>query len=67
MGGTNIVAVRVLNERQRIVGDFIHELDTLVVRSMIDAALQDTAPMAVGSDLDAVGCHCIVNELPEER
>jgi hypothetical protein len=34
---------------------------------MVDAALQDAATVTVGSDLNAVGCHCVVNELPEVR
>lgn len=63
--GTNVVAVRVLNERQCVVSDFIHKLDPLVIRSMIDTTLQHAAPVAVGSDLYAVGSDCVVYELSQ--
>lgn len=59
----NVVAVRILNERQCVVSDFIHKLDALMVRSMIDAALQHAASVAMSSDLYAVGSHCVVYEL----
>jgi hypothetical protein len=55
------------SERQHIVGNFIHELDALVVRGMIDAALQDATSVAMSSNLDAVSCHCVINELPEKH
>jgi hypothetical protein len=55
-----------LNERQCVVSDFIHKLDALVIRSMIDAALQHAASVAVSGDLYTVGSHCVVYELPHE-
>lgn len=60
---TYVVAIWVLNQSQRIVRDFIHELHALLVRRMVDAPLQDTAPVTVGRDLDAVGSYSIVDEL----
>lgn len=30
---------------------------------MIDASLEDAAPMTMSGDLDAVGSHCVINKL----
>ena len=60
---TYIVAVRVLDEREGVVGDLVDELDALVLRRMVDAALKHAATMAVRSDLDAVVRDGIVDEL----
>ena len=60
---TYIVAVRVLNKRERVVRDLVHKLNTLVLRSVVDAALKHAAAMTVGRDFDAVGGNGIVDEL----
>lgn len=62
---TYVVAVWILDEGQRIVGDLIDELDALMVRRMVDAPLQNTTSMAMSRHLDTVGCHSVVNELPK--
>ena len=60
---THIVAIRVLDEREGVVGDLIDELDALVLRRVVDAALEYAAAMAVRSDLDAVVRDGVVDEL----
>ena len=60
---THIVAVWVLYEREGVVGDLVHELDALVLRRMVDAALEHAATVAVSGDLDAVVRDGIVDEL----
>jgi hypothetical protein len=61
---TYIVAVWILDEGQCIVGDLIDELNALMVRRMVDAPLQNTTSMPMSRHLDTVGCHSVVNELP---
>ena len=61
---TYVVAVWILDEGQRIVGDLIDELDALMVRRMVDAPLQNTTSMAMSCHLNTVGCHSVINELP---
>jgi hypothetical protein len=36
---TYVVAIRILNKRQGIEGNFVHELDPLTLRCVVDAAL----------------------------
>jgi len=60
---THIVAIWVLNECESIVSDLVDKLNTLMVGSMVNAPLKDTAPMAVSSDFDAVCSDSVVNEL----
>ena len=58
-----MVAIQVLDEREGVVGDLIDELDALVLRRVVDAALEYAAAMAVRSDLDAVVRDGVVDEL----
>lgn len=52
-----------LHKSETLVCDLRDELDALALRSMVDTPLQHTAPVAMGSDLDAVGSHSVVDEL----
>jgi hypothetical protein len=36
---TYVVAIRILNKRQGVEGNFVHELDPLALRCMVNAAL----------------------------
>jgi hypothetical protein len=60
---TYVIAVRVLNQSQRVVCDLIHELDALVIGGMIDTSLKNTTTVAVSGDLNAVRGDRIVYEL----
>jgi len=60
---TYVVAVRVLDQSQRVVCDLIHELDALVIGGMIDTSLKNTTAVAVSGDLNAVRGDRVVNEL----
>jgi hypothetical protein len=60
---THVVAVRVLDERQRIISYLVHELDSLSLRRMINAPLEHAAPMTVRRNLDAVSCDRIIDKL----
>ena len=60
---TNIIAIRILHKREGIVRDLVYKLDTLVVRGVVNASLQDTAPVAVSGDFNAVRRDGIVDEL----
>ena len=60
---TYVVAVRVLNQSQRVVCDLIHELDALVIGRMIDTSLKNTTTVAVSGDLNAVRGDRVVYEL----
>ena len=62
-GQTYIVAVRILNQRQRVVCDLIHELDALMIGGVIDTSLKNTTAVALSGDLDAVRGNCVVYEL----
>jgi hypothetical protein len=64
---TNIVAVWVLDECERVVRDLSDELNPLRVRRVIDTPLQDTASMTVGGHLHAVSSDSIINELQSRR
>ena len=61
---TYVVAVRVLDKRERVVCDLVDKLHALVLRRMVNAALKDTAAVTVRRDLDAVRRDGVVDELP---
>lgn len=65
--GTYIVAVRILHKSKRIVRDLVDELDTLMLRGVVDATLQHAATVAMSSDLDAVGRNSVVDELSKHH
>jgi hypothetical protein len=60
---TYVISIRILYERQGIVGDLVDKLYPLVLRSMVNAPLQDTASVAVCSNFNTIGRHRIVYEL----
>ena len=60
---THVVAIRILNECQGIVRDLIDELNALMIRSMIDAALENATTMTVSSNLNTVCGYCVVYKL----
>jgi hypothetical protein len=60
---THIIAVRVLNKGQRVVGDLIHELNALMIGGMIDTSLEYTTAVAVSSNLNAVRGYRVVYKL----
>ena len=62
----HIVAIGILYECQGVVRDLSHKLDLLGFRGVIDASLQDTTSMAVGSDLNTVLSDGVVDELYEQ-
>jgi hypothetical protein len=62
-----IVAIWILDEGQRIIGDLIDKLDALMFRRMVDAPLQNATSMAVCRYLNAVSSHGIINELLKEQ
>jgi hypothetical protein len=60
---THIIAVRILNKGQRIVGDLIHELNALMIGGVIDTSLEYTTAVAVSSNLNTVRGYRVVYEL----
>ena len=64
---TYIVAVRILYESESIVSDLVDELDFLVIRCVINAALEDAAAMTVSGNFNTVGSNRIINELVENK
>jgi hypothetical protein len=60
---TDIVAIRVLDEGECVVRDLVNKLDALLIRSVVDTALKDTAAVTVGRNLYAVGRDRVVDEL----
>lgn len=60
---THIVAIGVLNKRQRIVGDLVDQLNALTIRSVIDTTLQNAAAVPVSSNFYAVSSDGVVDEL----
>lgn len=60
---TYIIAVGILNERERVVRDLIHKLNSLMIRCMVDAPLKNAAAMTVSRYFHTIGGDCIVNEL----
>jgi hypothetical protein len=63
--GTYVVAIRILDQSKSIVRDLIDELNTLGLRGVVDAALKDTAAMAVGGYLNTVSGNGVVDELDD--
>lgn len=59
----DVVSKRILDECQGVVSDFSNELNPLRVGRVVDASLQDTTSVSVGSDFDTVGRDGIVDEL----
>jgi hypothetical protein len=59
----NIVAEGILDQGDGILGDLLDQPDLLVAGSVVDAALKDTAAMAVGADINTVGPNGIEDEL----
>ena len=55
--------MRVLDEREGIVGNLVDELDALVLRRVVDAALEYAAAVTEGGDLDTVVRDSVVDEL----
>lgn len=62
-GKTHVVAIRILHEGQCVVGDFLYQLNPLLIGGMVNATLQDTATMAVRGDFHTICGNGIVNEL----
>lgn len=62
---TYIVSVRILHKRQGVISYFLHQLNPLLIRGMVDATLQHAATMAVRCNFDTVRSNGIVNELRE--
>ena len=60
---TDVVAVRILDEGERVVRDLVHKLHALVLGRMINAPLQHAAAVAMSSDLDTVCRDGVVDEL----
>ena len=60
---THIIAVRILNKGQRVVGDLIHELNALMIGGVIDTSLEYTTAVPVGSNLNTVRGYRVVYEL----
>lgn len=59
----NIVSKGVLDKSVRVRGDPSDQLSLLGTRGMINAALQNTASMAVGADNDTMSTNSLVDEL----
>ena len=59
----NVVTKRILDKVEAVRRDLANEVNLLVARRMIDAALKNTAAMAVGTDDDAVLAYGIEDEL----
>ena len=59
----DIVAIWILNEGVRVIRNFVHKLDSLVIGRVVDAPLEDTATVPVGRHLDTVCRYRIVNKL----
>ena len=52
-----------MDESQCIVSDLINELNALVIRCMVDAALKDTTAMTMSSNFNTVCSYGIIDEL----
>lgn len=59
----NVVAKRILNQREGIGGDLTDQTGSLLAGRVVDAALQDTAAVAVSPNDDTVRTNGIVDEL----
>lgn len=58
-----VVTVGVLHQGQSIEGNLVDELDALIIRSVVDASLKNTASMTVSSHFNTVSRNSIVDEL----
>lgn len=63
----NIVAEGILDEDSRVGGNALNEPELLVTRGMVNAALEDTAAVSVGADLDAMMADGVEDELRISR
>lgn len=59
----NIVAEWILDKSDRIGSNLVNKINLLRRRSMVDAALENAAAMAVGTDGNTVGSNSVVDEL----
>lgn len=59
----DIVAKGILDQWEGVAGDLSDQIDLLVSRGMVDAALEHTAAVAMGADDDAVVAHRVEDEL----
>jgi hypothetical protein len=59
----NIISKRILDKGESIAGNLSNETRTLLSGGMVNAALKDTASMAMSSDDNTVGTNSIVDEL----
>jgi len=59
----DVVTIRILNEGERIIGDFVDELHALMIGRMVDTTLQDAASVSVSGNFDAIGSNSVVDEL----
>jgi hypothetical protein len=63
MKRAHIVTVRILNERERVVGDLVDELHALMIGRVVDTTLQDAAPVPMSGDFDTISSYSVVDEL----
>ncbi len=54
---------RILDQRQRIVGDFRNQLNPLRFSGVVDATLENTTAVTVSGNLDAVSSNSVVDKL----
>lgn len=59
----DIVAERILDKRERVVGNLGDELDTLRLGSVVNAALKHAATVTVGGNFDTVRGDSVIDEL----
>ena len=63
MKRTHVVTIWILNQSERVIGDLVDELYTLMIGSVIDTTLQDAAPVSVSGNFDTIGGNSVVDEL----
>lgn len=63
----DVVTEWVLDENIGVIGNLTNEPSLLITRSMINASLEDTATVTMGSDVNAVVSHSIKDELRVNR
>lgn len=63
----DVVSERILDQNIGVIGDLANQPSLLITGSMIDAALENTAAMAVGSHIDTVGSNSVKDELSIRR
>lgn len=59
----NVVAKRILNQRDGVLGDALDQKDLLVARCMINAALEHAAAVTVGAHFNAAVANRVEDEL----